>query len=475
MRLARGLVVLVIVAGLVAAFLVDRNDRPVTETVPPATNGVPTAEPNGAWFCPGGSGPGGVAGVNIELVNVGAEAATATVAGVRSGSGPDARSVEEVVAVGERRLVRLPELVDDADWMGAVVEVEEGELLVEQVYVGGQVSGETLPTDRAPCHSRTATSWVVASGATRDVEFGEQMWLLVLNPFLDDAVLDIAFDSDVGVQTLEAVVVPARRVVAIDLTAEITVAGRVSAVIDVVAGRVAVSRVQVVENEFRAGLAVTPATADTAPVWFLPTIHRGTRDDVVTVVNPSRTETAEVDLEIVADGDVAFDPVLLTIRPGRAVQVPLADEARLDRLESMSIVARSLTGLPIAVMSESALPFDGRVTNYSATVGADAAATRWVAPVEADLGGIVIYNPSQTGISSATVSSLVDGVLVTVAEFELGPQRRAVISSEDLEGERPIAVVEASEPVVVGRELADVSVHAQMVAVISGAEPVPLG
>ncbi len=459
MRLARGLVVLVIVAGLVAAFLVDRNDRPVTETVPPATNGVPTAEPNGAWFCPGGSAPDGVAGVNIELVNVGAVPATATVAGVRSGSGPDARSVEEVVAVGERRLVRLSELVDEAEWMGAVVEVEQGELLVEQVYVGGEVSGETLPTDRAPCHSRTATSWVVASGATRDVEFGEQMWLLVLNPFLDDAVLDIAFDSDVGVQTLEAVVVPARRVVAIDVTAEVTVAGRVSAVIDVVAGRVAVSRVQVVENEFRAGLAATPATADTAPVWFLSSVHRGIRDDVV----------------IVADGDVAFDPVLLTIRPGRAVQVPLADEARLEDLESMSIVARSLTGLPIAVMTESALPFDGRVTNYSATVGADASATRWVAPVEADLGGIVIYNPSQTGISSATVSSLVDGVLVPVAEVELGPQRRAVISSEDLEGERPIAVVEASEPVVVGRELADVSVHAQMVAVISGAEPVPLG
>ena len=41
----------------------------------------------------------------------------------------------------------------------------------------------------------------------------------------------------------------------------------------------------------------------------------------MSVTNPSSTETAEVDLEIVADGDLRFDPVELTIRPGRTVTV----------------------------------------------------------------------------------------------------------------------------------------------------------
>ena len=133
----------------------------------------------------------------------------------------------------------------------------------------------------------------------------------------------------------------------------------------------------------------------------------------------------------------------------------------------MSIVARSLTGLPVAVMSESSLALgDGRVTNYSATVGADSASTRWVAPLEADAGGI----------ANASVSALIDGELVLVAEVEIAPLRRAVLSSSDIgTGERPVAVVESTAPIVVGRELTDVSLHAQMVAVISGAEAVQLG
>ena len=480
MRLARILVVGFVVASLVAGFVIDRNERPLTLVPVPAGSAVPIVEPDGIWFCPGGSGPEGVAEAGLELINVGSVPATAVVAGIRNGSGPDPLETQETVGVGERLLVPLANLVPDSAWMGAVVEVQRGEMLVEQTYVGPQaVAGDSIGVDRAPCHSRTSTEWIVASGATRTgIEFGEQMTLLVLNPFLDDAVLDIVFDADVGVDSVSGVVVPARRVVAVDITAEVTIAGRVSAVIDVVTGRVAVSRVQLVQSETRSGLAVTPASAELAPVWFLPVVHRGERNDTVTVVNPSRTETAEVDLEIVADGDVQYDPVLLTIRPGRAVQVPLADETRLEGVESMSIVARSLTGLPIAVMNESSLPLgDGRVTNTSATVGADSAATRWVAPIENDDGGIVIYNPSPTGIARVTVSSFVDGELRLVADVEIAPRRRAVIDSADAvaaDDERPVVVVEASEPVVVGRELRDVSLHVQTVAAISGAEPVPL-
>jgi hypothetical protein len=483
MKLARILIVVTVVASLVTGFVVDGNARPTAEVVAPRVSSVPSVEPNGIWFCPGGSGPGGVADVGLELVNVGSTPATALVSGVRAGAGVEARESQEIVEVGERRSVPLADLVPESDWMGAVVEVQSGELAVEQTYVGEQaLAADSIGIDRAPCHSRTSTTWVVASGATRTgSEFGEQMVVLALNPFLDDAVLDIVFDADVGVQSVTGIVVPARRVVAIDITDEVTIAGRVSAVIDVVAGRVAVSRIQVVQSETRAGLAVTPASADIAPVWFLPVVHRGTRDDTITVVNPSRTETAEVDLEIVADGDLVFDPVLLTIRPGRGVQIPLADESRLEGVETMSIVARSLTGLPVAVMSESTLSVgDGRVTNYSATVGADSAATRWVAPLENDDGGIVIYNPSASGIANVIASTLVDGELRTIADIEIAPLRRARIASEDfLVGggaeDRPIAVIESSEPVVVGRELVDVSLHVQLVAMISGAEAVPLG
>ncbi len=469
MRPARLLVVAVVVAALVGGFVADRRDRPSADVPVELAGSVPFTGGGGVWFCPGGSAPGGVAEVALELINAGSEPATAIVTGVRSGTGAEPRSVEELLDAGERRLVRLADLVPDSAWLGAVVEVDSADVVVEQTYVG-EVNAEDAArgSDRAPCHTRTATTWLAASGATRKRELGEEMMLLVLNPFLDDAVLDIRFDSDVGIDSRSGVVVPARRVVAIDITEEVTVASRVSAIIDVVTGSVAVSRLQIVENEQRHGLAVTPASADAAPIWYLPTVRRGTRDDVVTVVNPSTTETAEVDLEIIADGELEFDPIQLTVRPGRGVAVAIADESRLEGVGVLSMVARSLGGQPVAVMVESELPFgDGPVSNLSAMVGSDAASTRWIAPAESDDGSVVIFNPSSSTIATATVSVVVDGGLEQIAEVEIGAGHRSVITAAELGGDRPIAIIESTSPVVVGREFADVSVHGLAMAIMA--------
>lgn len=473
MKLARLFVVGVVAASLFVAFVVDAGERPGPDnalTVAQSTS-VPVVSANGnVWFCPGGSVEGGAADVSLELINIGDTVATAVVSGVRSGSGAEPREITEVVEPGERQIVRLAELVADSAWAGAVVEVTNGALVVEQTFVG------LLGSDRAPCHTSTSTSWISAAGATRDSEFGEVLTLLVLNPFLDDAVLDINFDSDVGVDSLTGVVVPARRVVAVDVTAAVTVAARVSAFIDVRTGRVAISRLQQIDNESQTGVVVTPASGSVAPVWYLPVVHRGDRDDVITVVNPSPTETAEVDLEIVADGDATLDPILLTVRPGRSVSVDLAAETRLEGVSSLSIVARSLTGLPIAVMSESSLSLgDGRVSNLSATSGSDAAALRWIAPMASDEGGIVIYNPSATSIATVTLSTLgPDGSATPLPSIELAPQSRARVASADLGDDRPIVLVDAAEPVVVGREFSGVSSHAQLMA-IAMTEVEPLG
>ena len=89
------------------------------------------------------------------------------------------------------------------------------------------------------------------------------MLLLLLNPFQEDAVVDIAFDADVGIDRLTAVVVPARRLAVIDVTQEVTVASRVSARIEALAGRVVGSRIQTRTGTAR-GLTVTPLVQDGA-------------------------------------------------------------------------------------------------------------------------------------------------------------------------------------------------------------------
>lgn len=471
MRFLRVLVSVVITGALVAAFVVDGGSRPAPQGL--GGDAGPAAADTSVWFCPGGSAPGGVAEVGLDLVNVGSEPARALVAGIRSGSGEEPREQFETLAVGERRLVRLADLVIDSAWMGAVVEVVEGSMIVEQTFIGANTG-----SDRAPCHTTTGTTWVVASGATRLAEFGEAETILVLNPFLVDAVLDVRFDADVGIDSLEGVVVPARRLTAIDVTTAVTVASRVSAVIDVIAGQVAVSRIQTYDGEDQLGLAVTPGSAGLAPVWVLPEVNRAERSDVVTVVNPSSDQEAKVDLEIVADGNLTFDPIELTLRPGRTARVDLAAELRLEGVERMAIVARSLAstaapgGVPVAVVNESFLPFgDGRVSNLSATPGGASAATRWVAPIENDDGGLVLYNPTG-GIVTASVRELVDGEEVVVVDVELGAMRRATVEAAAFTTERPIVVVESPVPIVVGRVLAGVSVHAQLMAIpTDGVEP----
>ena len=360
--------------------------------------------------------------------------------------------------------------------MGAVVEVLEGSVVVEQAATGHiadqATTGANTDTDRATCHTSTSRTWILPSGATREAEFGETNTMLILNPFLEDAVLDVHFDADVGIDSLEGVVAPARRVTAIDVTEAVTVASRVSAVVDVVVGRVAIARVQTIANEAQIGLALTPGGAEAAPVWFLPNVNRSARSDVITVVNPSTEIDALVDLEIVADGTLSFDPIELTLRPGRVAVVRLADEDRLEGVESMSVIARSLDGLPVAVINESYLPFgDGRASNLSATVGLATMATSWVAPIEQDEGGLLLYNPG-SGIVTATVSEHIDGEIVAVTDVELGAGRRAVLEAAAFSSDRPIVTIEAPTPIVVGREFRGPSVHAQLPAIpADGAEP----
>ena len=506
-----------LLAGVLAAALVldgselfdgagvsETFERDIEQLVVPMTYSIPvSSRENGTWFCPGGSAPGGRADVSLEITNASAEPAQAIVSGIRSGLGTEPTDALVTIEAGGRTRVRLADLVTDSPWMGAVVEVDSADVLVEQTYVGAAGT-----TDRALCHTRTSDQWVVASGATRFAAQGEEMILLFLNPFPHDAVLNIRFNSDVGVDTLNGVVVPARRVVAFDVTEAVPVASRVSAVINVVVGRVATSRVQSQghappsEQGQPVGLSVTPATSGTAPVWHLLNLSSTDRDDVVSVVNPSPDQTAEVDLVIISDEQLRRDPIELTVGPGAASQVRLSEVSRLSGLASYSITARSLTGLPIAVMHESTdLSAEGQGdvsdegetetegvseaeglldsdlgpqnVSVAATTGIDVSSTRWLAPLGSGSHRVVIFNPSPTSIATVEVA-VVDGQgRRVVTQIEIAPLRRASLSASELGGERPITEVVSLSPVVVSRDLSGVSQH-QLLPGVVASEPVAL-
>jgi len=441
--------VVVVIGGLIAVgFAIDSEEREFDRLSEPVLVAVPVASA-GTWFCPGGSDVGGRAAVGLEIVNAGSGVARAEVSAFRSDSLDVPNPVVVVVEPGSRAVISLPELVPGSEWVGAVVEVFDPDVVVEQTYDG------PTGTDRSPCFTRTARQFVVTDGATRELFHGEQMMLLLLNPFHEDAVVDVTFDADVGPDSLTAVVVPGRRVVAVDVTGEVTVAERVSARIDVVAGRIAAARVQVRNSDEVRGLTVTPATPDGAVVSMLPSVSRvAGRTDVVTVTNPSATDTAEVDLEILTDGTTALDPIELTVRPGRTVRVDLSIEARLSELDSFGLLVRSLTGVPVAAMVESTVALGGgEVAGVAAVPAQDAAALRWIAPLDGAASSIVVANPSPSEIATIDISVVDEDGQHLITTVELGAGRRTSFKAADLGDGRPIVVIESSAPVVVGRDI----------------------
>lgn len=458
-------VALALIASIIALGVVaEQDERPVPMAETVAGLGVPDATA-GTWFCPGGSGPGGHAAVALELVNAGSGPATADIVTVRSDTEPGGRT-QIAVGAGERITVAIADLAVDAAWIGAIVEIAGSDVIVEQTYDG--LTG----IDRAPCSTRTAEQLIATDGATRVVSEGEEMLLLLLNPFQEDAVVDIAFDADVGIDRLTAVVVPARRLVVIDVTQEVTVASRVSARIEALSGRVVGSRIQTRTGMAR-GLTVTPLVQDGSAASVIPSVRTelGLTDRVL-VTNPG-DETAEVDLEILTDGSIELDPVELTIRPGRTAEVIVAAESRLAVAPEFAVIARSLTGDPVALGVERLAAVDPEIVPGTAAMpGIDGAAERWIAPLDGTSTELVLVNPSPTAIARADVYSVLPDGRSVLTTVELGPGRRATVSGDVL-GDRPIILVEASSPIVVGREITGFTSR-QMMGAVAASELTPL-
>jgi len=469
MRTIRLLTILAISGALVLAALFDQSrDSSAVLGAPPASSVAYAAVGGSTWFCPGGSGSDGPARVGIEVVNAGSGPAEVRITAM--GSEPDTEPATDTITAeaGGRTVVALDTLIPDDPWAGAVLESMSPDVIVDQVFAG------PTGTDRSPCLTQTSDSWIVPNGATRIESDGERMVVLLFNPFADDAVIDIDFDADVGLDSLNGVVAPAHRVTAVEVTDEVTVAARVSAMIDVVAGRLAVSRIQTYDSDKARGLSVEVASPGGSPVIYLLNVEIGVgRTDVVSITNPSSDEIAQVDIEIVADSDIILDPIELTIHPRRTVTVNMADEPRLAELSAFTLAVRSLSGVPVAASLDSLVSLDSEmVVGAAAEIGADLASTSWLIPIEAiDMGraDIVVVNPSRIAITRVAFSVIGPEGSTDISTVELGPSSRTRVSSAELGGDQSVVRVVASSPVVAGLESAGLTSRSMSVGIRTGA------
>ena len=300
------------------------------------------------WFCPVGSGsPEGIGLHTLALANIGETDAVATV-NMLNGSGPGP-SVRIDLPPRSTEEVEVAEL-DTSNLVGAVVEI-----------VGGKgVVGHSVATNRgvaqAPCGTATSDSWYFADGTTtRD----SSQFLVLLNPFSQDVVFDIEFQTAERTRIpdeLQAAVVRGRSVRLINVGDYVSREAHVATSITTVQGRLAVERLQFFDGQLGPeGIALSSATIEPRQFWSLPAgrVHEG-GDQRVTLFNPGDA-TAEFDLEFVLSdpaerASYGLVPVEVTVTGGRLAVIDLVEElvrAGYPLPADVGITLRSTNGVGV--------------------------------------------------------------------------------------------------------------------------------
>jgi hypothetical protein len=446
---------LLVLGGLLlAGGLVDRRADRATAGGAGAINAqVPIAAPasarSSAWYCPGAPVSGALGEGSVVVANAGGRRLTGTVT-VFPDSG-EARQAPIAVGPSGLTAVRLADLVT-SPFASALVELDGGEAVAEVATTGAL--GDSI----ASCASSASASWYFAEGVTtRDA--GEV--LLALNPFPDDAVVDIAFSTEEGTvtpQALTGLLVRGQALTAINVGEFVQRRESVSATVVARTGRLVVSRVQSFDGTgARKGVSVGLGAAAPGATWYFPEglVADGLNERYL-VYNPGPTE-AVVELSLALDTGEA-EPLRLTIPRESRLAVNASEESRIPKDVPHSVTVRSLEGP--AVVAERTV--DGVApsarTGLSIALGARLPALRWAtAAGTADDNNdhwVVVQNPGDQP-ARVTLSLLADGSTVPVGTFtsvEVAPgQRRALRVNDSLRRTTVPLLLTSTREVVVER------------------------
>jgi len=394
-----------------------------------ATAAVSTAQPvtadGSTWYCAGGETVVVANPTDREVKgrltvyggDVAAAPQTATPAARRTtGAGArhrsSARSAELVeesftLPARNRRRFDLAELRQGEGLPAAVVELAGGGVVVEQEIdrEGG--------SDVAPCTTVTAPEWHLAWG---DTSRGARHLVVLFNPFRRDVTVDARFSVEGGVREpvrWQGLVVPARRVVAVDLGHDVSRRDQVSTTVQSRGGHIVVSRVQSFgEGSSAGGVSLAPAEPAAAGWWAFShgQVDGRTRERIV-LYNPGR-KTADV--EVALDGFGADEPrpqpFGVVVRPGGFEVVDYSEEDRVEPGVAHATVVRSRNGVPVVV--ERVLTFQGSSGETGGEVaagpGTPLGATTWAFPALLPADGrearLAIWNGDRAHAAQVSVA-----------------------------------------------------------------------
>lgn len=449
---ARAIALIVVAVSLLAAVAFERPTRrpgsaaATSTTVPPPLAVAVGTGPQApkAFYCPEGSTEG--TEEILTLVNTAQVEVTARLSFLVGGAKPTPVPVK--IPAASRQAVRVNDYVQ-AQGVGTLVEADGPGLAVsETLFVD---KGDRKGTASGPCAAQVASRWYFAGGTTAR---GYELWVLLVNPFPDDAVVDVVVDADgeeIRTPDFQQVPVPARSRVSLPLHEKVLRKERVATTVFATRGRVAAAESTFFLEEPRGASLVIGATGPSS-VWYFGEGSFGPGvTGTVAAFNPGDVD-ADVRVELLpAAGSEPFSQAIKVPSHGRA---DLVLGTGLAPGSSFGVKVSASTPLVVARTQIATAPNSNR--GVLSTVGMVAPQPTWIVPeTSADppfTAYVSVANPGSTP-AHFRVGSLAGGALsvpANAANFTVAPGRRETVAVGDyFSGAGLSLIVLADAPVVV--------------------------
>lgn len=405
------------------------------------------------WYCSAGtSDAGGRADETVWVMNAagpGGGRARVRVS-VMTGLGVAPVTTEFVLAPDDpsreqepsdsQRAIRVADLAASSE-PGVVVEARGAPVVVTH-----SVSGVS-DIAAAPCARGSRAEWWFGGGTT---VLGAQEWITLFNPYPGDAVVDLSFLTDQGVEApgdVQGLVVPATSRVSVAVHDAVRRRAVVAAHVVTRRGRVVAEQLQLLDGrDGRRGIALVPgAPMPAREWWFAGGATAPGRSTLLTMANPA-AEPVTVRIDTALQSAASLEPITVEIGPRDVAVVTVSERVPAATAFAWHVRASTAEG----VVAHALTVQQGSSPSIAADAGSPVASTRWF-----------IVPGSSRGEPAHSVSLLATGHRATVrtrssetgggaatSRTVLGPDATVRLDLEVLGA----VTVEADAPIVVARE-----------------------
>jgi hypothetical protein len=329
----------------------------------------------------------------------------------------------------------------------------------------------------APCATAGSPRWYFTTGTTLR---NAAVYLGLLNPYPTDAIVDLSFTTEQGVQQpsdFQGLVLPPHSEVGVNLGSHLRRRYQIATTVAARVGRVVAFQTQVV-GPTPAGAHVVgdtaPAPGDpndpVPPVAGLvltlgaasPSTHWSWPDGLATagvtgryeIYNPT-SKTAQVRLDFILDQGSA-EPLAITVAPQGSASVIANNESRIPKGVGFASVLDSVNGVPVVAERTVAESAPSLRSGLGEVFGSTLAARSWTlaagdaSPTTAEW--IEIYNPTTVRVRANIVALSPAGSPV-LAPVVIPARRRVAVRVSPTEQSHRTLLVRASGNIVVERDL----------------------